>query len=262
MIARIEADDNIPTQNGRTQSGRLARRVMLQLVQDLHSGRYAIGARLPSERELANQMGVSRPVIREAIIALEVIGLVTSRLGSGTYVDQLPRGVALPLIEGSPLEIIEALSALECAAVANAARNMNERELAAVTAEIQLLDKGFANFETWHRTLAQVHRRFADACNNDAIAALINHLWKIRLGTPVIADVERAAWEAGTLRPGRYLFAVVSAVLERDGCAAAAALRACHQASIDAVLDVIAQSEIRKARKKVSDLRSRFLTDR
>src|SRR3546814_7631983 len=104
MIARIEADDNIPPQNGRTRSGRLARRVMLQLVQDLHSGRYAIGARLPSERELANQMGVSRPVIHDAIIALEAIDLVTSRLGSGTYVDQLLRGVALPLIEGSPLE--------------------------------------------------------------------------------------------------------------------------------------------------------------
>ena len=93
-------------------------------------------------------MGVSRPVVREAIIVLETIGLVTTRVGSGTYIEQQPRGVVLPSLEGSPLEIIEALSALECTAVANAAQIVNEHEIATATTDIELLEANSADFKT------------------------------------------------------------------------------------------------------------------
>ncbi len=52
----------------------------------IERGEYAAGARLPPERDLAKQLGVSRPSVREALIALEVEGYVEVRIGSGVYV--------------------------------------------------------------------------------------------------------------------------------------------------------------------------------
>lgn len=61
-----------------------------KLIGDLSSGKYPVGAKLPAERELSTMYEVSRPVIREAIIALEVRGLVEVKVGSGVYVRALP----------------------------------------------------------------------------------------------------------------------------------------------------------------------------
>ena len=55
-------------------------------------GEYPAGSRLPPERDLAKQLGVSRPSVREALIALEVEGLVEVRIGSGIYVPAGERG--------------------------------------------------------------------------------------------------------------------------------------------------------------------------
>ena len=62
---------------------RLYRRIADQLRSLIEHGEYAVGTRLPPERDLAAQLGVSRPSVREALIALEVEGLVEVRMGSG-----------------------------------------------------------------------------------------------------------------------------------------------------------------------------------
>jgi len=65
---------------------RLYRQIADQLRSLIHQGEYAVGSRLPAERDLALQLGVSRPSVREALIALEVEGLVDVRVGSGVLV--------------------------------------------------------------------------------------------------------------------------------------------------------------------------------
>ena len=65
---------------------RLYRQIADQIRSLIRSGEFAAGARLPPERDLAKQLGVSRPSVREALIALEVEGLVEVRIGSGIYV--------------------------------------------------------------------------------------------------------------------------------------------------------------------------------
>src|SRR5688500_20072786 len=65
---------------------RLYRQIAEQLRGLIRSGEYPVGARLPPERDLALQLKVSRPSVREALIALEVEGLVEVRMGSGIYV--------------------------------------------------------------------------------------------------------------------------------------------------------------------------------
>src|SRR5450432_4643292 len=65
---------------------RLYRQIADQIRTLIRSGEFPTGARLPPERDLAKQLGVSRPSVREALIALEVEGLVEVRIGSGIYV--------------------------------------------------------------------------------------------------------------------------------------------------------------------------------
>jgi DNA-binding FadR family transcriptional regulator len=65
---------------------RLYRQIADQLRALIAAGEFGLGSRLPPERDLAVQLGVSRPSVREALIALEVEGLVEVRMGSGIYV--------------------------------------------------------------------------------------------------------------------------------------------------------------------------------
>src|SRR6266699_5978401 len=65
---------------------RLYRQIADQIRTLIRSREFPAGARLPPERDLARQLGVSRPSVREALIALEVEGLVEVKIGSGIYV--------------------------------------------------------------------------------------------------------------------------------------------------------------------------------
>src|SRR5215471_17161364 len=69
---------------------RLYRQIADQLRQLIDHGEYAVDSRLPAERELADMLGVSRPTVREALIALEVEGRLRIKVGSGIYVNAPP----------------------------------------------------------------------------------------------------------------------------------------------------------------------------
>ena len=69
-----------------TDSRRLYQQVADQIRTVIEESRFAPGTRLPPERELALQLGVSRPSLREGLIALEIEGIVETRMGSGVYV--------------------------------------------------------------------------------------------------------------------------------------------------------------------------------
>lgn len=92
------------------------------------------GARLPSERDLAQELGVSRPSLREALIALEIEGTVEIRGGSGIYLAaEAPRTPDIPVILGeSPSELMQARSMVEGGAVLLAASRMSEETLSAL----------------------------------------------------------------------------------------------------------------------------------
>lgn len=101
---------------------RLYRQVADQLRQLIDAGEFRVGARLPTERELAEQLGISRPTVREALIALEVEGRVRIRVGSGIYVTAPRRQPAAPdvPIEG-PFELLRARALIEGTIAAEAA---------------------------------------------------------------------------------------------------------------------------------------------
>lgn len=106
---------------------RLYRQVADQLRAYIDSGAAPVGARMPTERELAERLGVSRPTIREALIALEVEGRIRIRVGSGIYVSEpmaqnISRNEAAPRHEHEgPFELLRARSFIEGAIAAEAA---------------------------------------------------------------------------------------------------------------------------------------------
>ena len=90
------------------------------IVDQIRSNEYRAGMKLPSERSIAEQLGVSRPSVREAISALQIVGILESRPGDGTYVrkrigfeDLIHQAIQVLEASDSPLEILQARKALE-----------------------------------------------------------------------------------------------------------------------------------------------------
>src|SRR5438105_6296377 len=110
---------------------RLYRQIADQIRTLIRAGEFTAGSRLPPERDLARQLGVSRPSVREALIALEVEGLVEVRVGSGIYVRHAPlapKREELPA-ETGPFELLRARWIIEGECAALAAKSATKAQL-------------------------------------------------------------------------------------------------------------------------------------
>src|SRR5262245_50736375 len=124
---------------------RLYEQVAGQVTDLVARGEFKPGDRLPPERDLAKLLGVSRPTVREAMIALEIAGLVEVRVGAGAFVTDKAKtnGVAnTRLFEGvgsSPLELIAARRAIEPEVAALAAQMGTADEIAAIAETVDMI---------------------------------------------------------------------------------------------------------------------------
>lgn len=164
------------------RSVKLADRVVAQLVERINSGNYAPDSRLPGEHELASQLGVSRPVIRDALSQLREQGLVYARQGAGTFVSaQATR--ALPALGYAPVKTIADIQrcyefrlTIEPAAAFFAAQRRDQTAIDRIAAA--LADLRDATHHQLHRTDAdfQFHRAVTEAANNHYYTASIDAL--------------------------------------------------------------------------------------
>ena len=145
------------------------------------AGEFSPGSRLPAERELAKQFGVSRPSMREALIALEVEGYVDVRPGSGIMVTT-PNGGA-PDCSGDEgaLEVLRVRSLIEGTIAAEAAPDMEQKDIAALE-QILLAMEGEA---------AAPARKAADRQFHLYIAAKLENKVLLRLVTGLLDQGER-----------------------------------------------------------------------
>jgi DNA-binding FadR family transcriptional regulator len=131
--------DLVPLQTVEPQ--RLYRQIADQLRGLIGKGEFDVGARIPAERDLAKQLGVSRPSVREALIALEVEGWVEIRTGSGVYVLDRSHRTSTPAsstgAEWGPLEIIRARRMVEGETAATAAQHGKRKDVDAMRRAIQ-----------------------------------------------------------------------------------------------------------------------------
>src|SRR5689334_10770129 len=98
------------------ESRRLYQQIADQIRELIDRGGFETGTRLPPERDLALQLGVSRPSLREALIALDVEGRVEVRSGSGVYVSAPKPGqtaARTAAMGESPSQLMEARSLIE-----------------------------------------------------------------------------------------------------------------------------------------------------
>jgi GntR family transcriptional repressor for pyruvate dehydrogenase complex len=112
------------------------RRLYLQIADQLRSlitaGEFPLGSRLPAERDLAKRFGVSRPTLREALIALEVEGYVVVRPGAGILVTAQKHASPGGGDDEGPLEILRARMVIEGEIAAEAAAIMEPKDIAAL----------------------------------------------------------------------------------------------------------------------------------
>ena len=117
-------------------SRRLYEQVADQIGALIRAGEFAPGQRLPAERDLAKSLRVSRPVVREAMIALEIGGLIEVRVGAGAFVRDQPLAPAAPINTGhSPSDILSARMLIEGETAALAAARATPLDLAAIAAQ-------------------------------------------------------------------------------------------------------------------------------
>jgi DNA-binding FadR family transcriptional regulator len=206
---------------------RLYRQIADQIRGLIRSGEYASGARLPPERDLAKQLGVSRPSVREALIALEVEGLVEVRIGSGIYVlapghDAKPSEPDAP---AGPFELLRARYVIEAECAALAAKSAKRQHVAAIE---QALDEMEREHGDGRKSLASdrlFHLRVAEATGNGALVHVVKTLWEERTG-PLFQQLEHhydnpGLWETAM---GEHR-AVARAIAARDAAAARSAMQ-------------------------------------
>ncbi|MDB5056894.1 MAG: transcriptional regulator, GntR family [Chloroflexi bacterium] len=152
--------------------------VVEQIRALIDSGQLKPGDKLPNERSLAEQLGISRSSVREALSALEVLGVIHSRQGLGNYVannapTELPEEQFEDLIvKGGPFEIIEARQLFEPGVAALAAVRRTDADLAAIWKCIEDMEAQLAlGADAWEPDWG-FHVALANACHNPVITAI------------------------------------------------------------------------------------------
>jgi GntR family transcriptional regulator, hexuronate regulon transcriptional repressor len=237
---------------------RLYQDVARDLLKELASGRYPVGARLPAERELAVKYNVSRPTVREAIIALEVQGLVEVRVGSGAYVLRLPGKEDLPGFNITAFELTEARLLFEGEAAALAATQITDEELAEIEQLVEAIAQENLQPDGAERADREFHLAIARATRNTAILNAIEHLWDLRSTSPEAALLHEKARRANIKPVVDEHTAILKALRERDPAAARAAMRGHLSQVIDSLLFATEERQIAEARKSAQSKRDRY----
>ena len=237
---------------------RLYQDLARNLLEELASGRYPVGARLPAERELAATYNVSRPTVREAMIALEVQGLVEVRVGSGAYVRRLPGAEDIPGFNITAFELTEARLIFEGEAAALAASQITDEEVAEIARLVKAIAEENLQPDGAERADRDFHLAIARATRNTAIYNAIEHLWDLRSTSPEAALLHEKARTANIKPVVDEHTAVLVALRNRDPAAARAAMRAHLSQVIDSLLFATEERAIEEARLAAKVRRQRY----
>jgi DNA-binding FadR family transcriptional regulator len=237
---------------------RLYQQVAEKLVRAISSGEFPLGARLPAERELALLYQVSRPTLREAVIALEIDGIVEVRKGSGVYVTALPgTGSISAIMDVGPFELTEARILIEGEAAALAASLISDQEIQAL--ERLLIEMDAANREGHSEAVdREFHQVIANATQNSAMSTVVDSLWALRERSPQCASVFRKSRLSGVLPVVSEHRAIVDALRMRNPAAARAAMQGHLRRVLNYLLDATEFEALEEAKAKVAAQRHRF----
>lgn len=164
--------------------------VVASILQMVEAGRLSPGDRLPIEKDLAEQLSVSRGSLREGVRALAVLGVLETRQGDGTYITSLDASKLLgPLrlfadrqMTAEPAQLLHVRRVLEAESAALAARTVTDEQIDGMSALLDTVDGLLADGEEAESINeiidvdTEFHRRIAEASGNPLLAALVESL--------------------------------------------------------------------------------------
>lgn len=203
---------------------------MEQIRSLIVNGTWGVGQRLPAERVISAELGISRPVVREAIRALEHLGYLEVRPGSGTYVRDFHRDVLtaplrswLQRYHADVMKVFEVRELMEPGAARLAAERATEAEINATARALDDMETALRE-ERWLEFAeadSRFHRAVTEAAHNEILLVLADSIMEI------LEDARRASLRIpGQLRRAYVGHAeILEAIRQRDGDRAEAAMR-------------------------------------
>ncbi len=214
----------------------LVERVVSSIRDEIRSGRLAARSRLPTEHQLAEQLAVSRSVIREAVAQLKADGVLVSRRGDGSYISHTPTGQVfrLPGVRGGTPDLVQMFEMrlwIESQAAGVAAERRRPADLQRMRRAIKAMDDNAGDFAVSSAADVEFHRAIATACRNEYFTAFHDFLGG------QLAQARQAAWEnsarlsGGASNAQAEHRAMYAAIADADPERAAECARAHLQAS-------------------------------
>ena len=217
------------------QSGRLYEKIVEQIEQRILSGDLKAGDRLPAERELCEQFGVSRTAVREAVRALNEKGLVDVQPGRGTFITNgssramrfsLDMLVKIGRAKGSS-DLVEVREMFEPEIAALAAARADDEQIAAMREAVAAMDEALDDADKFIEADLDFHLALAEATQNAIMPMLIDSIVDLLREQRKRISLAQGGLERGQFHHKRILEAVV----RRDPGAAREAMRA-HLAQV------------------------------
>lgn len=239
---------------------RLYQSVAEQLLAAIDDGTFPPGSRLPGERELAEQLNVSRVSVREAAIFLQAQGIIQVRKGSGAYVLE-PSNHKGGLPNVSAFDLTEARALFESEAAALAARHISGEALSRLEECVKKMSSHGPDTER-EAELADrdFHLTIAAASGNAAVRHLVEVLWRIRMESVTVRKVyDSVCLEDSDARQAEHQ-RVLDALRARDPAASRVAMREHFRRLIASMLDVTEEQALEELRCKATKSRERYLT--
>ncbi len=247
-----------PDTKATVPNDRLYQRIARKLFDQLNSGAFAVGDRLPAERELAVEYGASRPAVREALIALEVQGFIEVRLGSGAYVSRLPGRGEQPGFAITAFELTEARLMFEGEAAALAALHITGEQLDRLDSLVTAMTAENLRPEVTEEADRDFHLTIASATRNAGVLRTIEDLWHLRSTSPECALLHAKARDAMVRPVVEEHAAIIEALRAGDPNAARAAMRAHLAAVMDHLLFKTEELAVEEARRSLEGTRRRY----
>ena len=240
---------------------KLYQRVAASITQAIEAGRWQPGSRLPGERDLAEEYKVSRPTVREAMIALEMKGWIEARHGSGLYVTNRDvkteqREEALNFDVGA-FDLIEARILFEGEAVALAAVTITEEQIQELEEIVAEMKSASAESPLMWDADRQFHLAIANATGNAAIRSVVEYLWELRVKSPLAANMFARARRGGIMPRVQEHLPILEALKARDPNTARNAMRVHLRRVVDDLLEATETETLERARSEVNARRHR-----
>ncbi|MDO6567375.1 FadR/GntR family transcriptional regulator [Alteromonas sp. 1_MG-2023] len=234
-----------------------SRRLFWSIVEKLEDlidqGVCPAGSRLPAERELAETYKVSRPTIREAIIALEVRERVEVKTGSGVYVLKQKKNQHTAKAI-SAFELTQARALIEGEAAALAASTISDEEISALQTSLTEM----AAPETADSADQRFHHIISQATHNHAVQLSVENLWELRRSTPQIVAAYSDVCSQGIEQRIREHTEIFNAIANRDTAAARKAMHSHFNRLINALFDASEARELEEIRRKTDKTRGLY----